>query len=64
MEVSSYNEGRTAADASDKTWTHGTRKHLRPDTVWADERYSKITQKEINEAQVRHSAREKQRKED
>jgi len=58
MKVSSYNKGRTAANVSDKTWVHGTRVHLRPDTVWADERYSKITQKDVNEAQVRHNARE------
>jgi hypothetical protein len=28
---------------SDKTWVDGTREHLRPDTMWADERYAKIT---------------------
>jgi len=53
MEVSDYNKGRTIKDISDKTWIDGTREHLRPDTLWADERYSKITQAEINEAKKR-----------
>jgi hypothetical protein len=59
MEVSDYNKGRTVADVSDRTWIDGTREHLRPDTMWADERYSKITQAEINEAKKR--IEEKQR---
>jgi len=58
MRVEKYNEGRTPSDVSDKTWVHGTRKHLRPDTMWADERYSKITQAEIVEAKKRVAARE------
>ena len=33
-----YLQGRSAKDVSDKTWVHGTREHLRPDTMWADER--------------------------
>jgi len=63
MRLSSYNEGRTAADVADKTWVHGTRKFLRPDTMWADERYSKITQAEINEAKVRVADRDTKKKE-
>lgn len=43
MEVSSYNAGRTPADVSDKNWVHGTRNHLRPDTMYPDERYANIT---------------------
>ena len=31
----------------------GTRHHLRPDTMWADDRYVKVTQKDINEAKER-----------
>jgi len=58
MEVSEYNKGRTLSDISDKTWPDGTRHNLRPDTIWADERYAKITQKEIFEAQKRVAARE------
>ena len=53
MQVSSYNEGRTPADVSTKTWVHGTSKYLRPNTMYADERYVKITQQEINEAKER-----------
>ena len=43
MEVSSYNSGRTTADVSDKNWVHGIRHHLRPDTMYPDERYANIT---------------------
>jgi len=43
MEVSDFNRGRDVSEVSDKTWIHGTRHHLRPDTMWADERYSKVT---------------------
>eukprot|EP01017_Pseudomicrothorax_dubius_P000470 TRINITY_DN0_c1893_g1_i5.p1 TRINITY_DN0_c1893_g1~~TRINITY_DN0_c1893_g1_i5.p1 ORF type:complete len:275 (-),score=76.59 TRINITY_DN0_c1893_g1_i5:109-933(-) len=60
MEVSSYNEGRTLADVSDRIWTDGERERLRPDSMWADERYAKITQAEINEAKARVAARNKQ----
>jgi len=58
MEVSPYNKGRSVTDVPDKTWIDGTRLHLRPDTMWADERYSKITQAEINEAKKRVQQRE------
>jgi hypothetical protein len=54
LEVSSYNKGRSLKDVSDRTWIHGTRKYLRPDTMYPDERYTNITQKEINEAKVRY----------
>jgi hypothetical protein len=60
MKVEEYNEGRTNADVSDYTWVHGTRQHLRPDTMWADDRYTQITQAEINEAKIRVAAREAQ----
>lgn len=40
MQVSEYNKGRTVADVSNKDYIDGTRKYLRPDTMWADERYS------------------------
>jgi len=58
MEVSEYNKGRTNTDVSDKIWKDGTRFHLRPDTMWADERYTKITQSEVNEAKKRVAARD------
>jgi len=58
MEVSPYNKGRTVNDVDgDKLWIHGTRNHLRPDTMWPDNRYSKITQSEINEAKKRYNER-------
>jgi len=53
MATSPYNEGRTIANVSNKNWVHGTRHYLRPDTMWADDRYAKITQAEINEAKKR-----------
>lgn len=43
MKTEEYNKGRTPADVSDKNWVHGTRKHLRPDTMWPDQRYANIT---------------------
>jgi len=58
MEISEYNKGRTNADVSDKTWKDGTRFNLRPDTMWADQRYGKITQREIDEAKKRVAHRD------
>ena len=52
-----YNEGRTVADISNKTHIHGTRDHLRPDTLWNDDRYTSVTQEEVKEARVRHEQR-------
>lgn len=52
-----YNQGRTIADISNKTQIHGTRHHLRPDTMWNDERYINVTQQEVKEAKVRHEQR-------
>lgn len=57
MAVSDYNEGRTVADISNKTHIHGTRQYLRPDTMWADERYRNVTKDEIKAAKERHEAR-------
>jgi len=50
LKVSPYNVGRTVTDVSSKTWIHGTRQYLRPDSMYADERYNKVTQAEINAA--------------
>jgi G3E family GTPase len=61
MEVSDYNKGRDPSDVSDKTWIDGTRQYLRPDTIWADDRYVDITQAEINEAKKRVETREAQK---
>jgi hypothetical protein len=63
MEVGSYNQGRSLKDISTRTTVDGMRDKLRPDTMWADERYSKITQAEINEAKKRIEERRKKRDE-
>jgi hypothetical protein len=56
--VSDYNQGRSIQEVADwKRYIHGTRAHLRPDTIWADERYINVTQEEIDAAKVRHQAR-------
>ncbi len=53
MQVPSYNTGRTVANVPWKTWADGTSTHLRPDTMWADERYADVTQKEVDAAKER-----------
>jgi hypothetical protein len=50
MEVSDYNKGKTVADVPNRTWEDGERSKLRPNSMWADDRYADITQKEIEEA--------------
>ena len=59
MEVSPYNKDRDVSMVSNKTWYHGSRKYLRPDTLYADERYTNISQAEINAAKARVAEREK-----
>lgn len=44
MDVPYYNKGRTVADVPSRRWEDGSREHLRPDTLWADDRYADITQ--------------------
>ena len=46
--VSEYNQGRTVADVPQRTWQDGERSKLRPNSIWADDRYVDITQKEID----------------
>jgi len=53
MVVGEYNIGRTVANVPRKTWGDGTRQNLRPDTLWADDRYVDVTQKEVDEAKAR-----------
>lgn len=44
MRVPDFNVGRSVADVDGtKSKIHGTRKFLRPDTFWADERYVNVT---------------------
>jgi len=51
--VSSYNQGRTVADVPLRRWEDGSREHLRPNTLWADDRYVDITSDEVKAAKVR-----------
>ena len=53
MVVPDYNRGRTVANVPRKNWNDGTRQNLRPDTLWADDRYVDVTQKEIDAAKER-----------
>ena len=53
MEVPDYNRGRTIADVPNKKWSDGERSKLRPASMWADDRYADITQKEVDEAKQR-----------
>jgi hypothetical protein len=48
MEVPDYNQGRTVADVPLKRWSDGERSSLRPNSIWADDRYVDITQKEVD----------------
>ena len=50
MEVPDYNRGKTVADVPQRTWSDGERSKLRPNSMWADDRFADITQKEIDEA--------------
>lgn len=61
MSVSHYNIGRTVADVPRRTWADGSRQNLRPDTLWADDRYVDVTQKEVDEAKARVKARRQAR---
>ena len=53
MEVPEYNKGRTIADVPHKNWSDGERSKLRPNSMWADDRYADVTQQEIDEAKQR-----------
>ena len=52
-EVADYNQGRSVADLPRKSWSDGERTKLRPNSIWADDRYADITQQEIDEAKER-----------
>lgn len=53
MEVPKYNKGRTVANVPLKSWVDGERENLRPNTLWADDRYVDVTQEEVNAAKER-----------
>ena len=61
MVVGEYNVGRTVANVPRRTWSDGSRQNLRPDTLWADDRYVDVTQKEIDEARARIKDRREKR---
>lgn len=50
MEVPSYNQGRSVANVPRRSWVDGTANHLRPDSMWIDDRYVDITQAEVDQA--------------
>ena len=58
MEVAEYNQGRTIANASRKSWSDGTADKLRPDSMWIDDRYVDVNQAEIDQAKERVKARQ------
>jgi hypothetical protein len=53
MDVPFYNKGRTVADVPLRNWKDGARENLRPDTMWADDRYVDVTKEEIQAAKER-----------
>ena len=58
MSVSSYNKKRSIVDIDDsKRWIHGTRKFLRPDTFWADDRYVDVSLDEIDSARSNYESK-------
>lgn len=57
MKVPGYNKGRTVADVPLKSWADGTPDMLRPNTLWADDRYADVTDDEIKAAQERVNKR-------
>jgi hypothetical protein len=60
MKVGPYNIGRTIANISKKTTEDASSDKLRPDTMWADDRYADITQTEINAARERVAKRKEE----
>lgn len=53
MVVPEYNQGRSIAELPRRSAEYGERTNLRPDSIWADNRYSNVTQQEIDEAKER-----------
>lgn len=48
MQVSDYNKDKTVKDIDGaKKKIHGNRAYLRPDSIWADDRYINVTYEEI-----------------
>ena len=58
MQVSDYNKGRTMGDLeSGAKYSDGSSYNLRPDTMWADDRYVGVTQEEVDGAVKRMEAK-------
>ena len=56
MSVSSYNSGRKLSDVNGRVnWELGKAQNLRPDSMWVDDRYVDVTQKDIDEAKKRRA---------
>merc|ERR1719423_8625 len=54
MQLGEYNIGRNVTQLDGrKTYEDGTRKNLRPDSMWADKRYADVTYEEIEETRKR-----------
>lgn len=53
MAISQGNAGKTIADTPNRVWADGEKSKLRPSSIWADDRYADITQKEVDEAKER-----------
>lgn len=43
MSIPSYNKDRTVADVPLRSWADGNKHNLRPNTLWADDRYADVT---------------------
>lgn len=58
MEVPSYNQGRSVAMVdTNKRWRDGQANNLRPDSMWADDRYADVTPEDVEAAKARVAAR-------
>lgn len=58
LRVSDYNNGRSVTEVDpQKRFRDGTRQVLRPDSLWADDRYADVTVEEINAAKQRLAGR-------
>jgi hypothetical protein len=54
MKVSDYNKGRSMRDVSkNSSYDMGMASNLRPDSMWADDRYINVTQEDVNKARAK-----------
>lgn len=58
MKTGDYNKNRTLANVDgNKNYESGLKKNLRPNSIYADDRYVNISQEDINAAKKRYFAR-------